>query len=175
MGILAIDARDRVIVPACRILGLLSASATNLLLSTWAQETELCATGLIQHRNGGKVGPALGPFQMEPATFYDTWSRSASGHRALVLRHVAPADLDGAGVPKPELMVTDLRFAAMLARLKYRLAPPALPAADDLDALWRYYKRWWNSEEGAATEAQWRRNWTRYAAGAAVDPGAVLA
>lgn len=164
MGIHAGDFRDQIIVPALRDLGMLSAAAVNLLLGTCAQESHFCEIGLVQR--GG--GPALGPYQMEPPTFHDTWDRAPATVRPIVLRFVPDNGLVN-GRPDPRLMVTDLRFATMIARIKYRLAPPALPAADDQDGLWAYYKKWWNSTAGAATRDQWDANWSRYAASVAVS------
>lgn len=133
-----------VIRPALFVMGgdYASDAAVILLLATAAQETRC---GEYVHQVNG---PALGIYQMEPATFTDTLTRSAG--RVPTGRNL------------PGRLVYDLRYATEVARLKYWLDPEALPEAEDMDGMWRYYKRDWNSAAGAATEYQFRARWQHY-------------
>ncbi len=49
-------------------------------------------------------------------------------------------------------MVGNLYFAAAMCRLRYWDVPERLPDADDVRALARYWKRWYNTEQGAGHE-----------------------
>ncbi|WP_221800522.1 hypothetical protein [Oceanobacter mangrovi] len=92
-----------------------------------------------------KGGPALGLFQMEPPTYQfciDYLTRSGR-FKTMPL---------GYG---PQRLVTDSVLAAGMARVYLYSKPEPLPDADDLAGLASYAKRHWNSELGAATEADY--------------------
>ena len=65
--------------------------------------------------------PGLGVFQMEPATHFDLWDRYIRYRMELKLQllHMIPPDMHGkvGGAPSPDLLITDLRYAAIMARL----------------------------------------------------------
>jgi hypothetical protein len=130
-----------------------SEAAVELLMLTAAQESGL---GTYIRQKGG--GPALGIFQMEPATFrdlFETYLKHWSEKEAKVRRFDSPADdlleLEG-----------NLLWQIVIARMKYLRAPGALPAADDLPGLAAYYKRHWNTPLGAATVEEAMANYRRY-------------
>jgi len=86
-------------------------------------------------------GPALGLFQMEPATYeFCIEYLSRTGKFPTVARKCMPARL-----------VTDSVLAAAMARVYLFSKPEPLPEADDLQGLAVYAKRHWNTEAGAAT------------------------
>lgn len=125
-------------------IDLSSPAAVELLMLTAAQESGL-GTYLRQ-----KGGPALGIFQMEPATFRDMWTNYLQhwGQSAeKVRRFDSPADdlLE---------MEANLPYQIAMARMMYRRVKEPLPAADDVFALASYYKRYWNTLLGAATIQQ---------------------
>ena len=133
--------RELVIRPALDFLGAPydSEAATNLLLGTAVVESGL--RFLTQH--GG--GPALGVYQIEPATHDDMYSSFLDYRGDLktkVMRRATDAPLE-------EQLVTNLTYATIIARLKYWRAPAPLPAADDLAGLADYWKRHFNSMAGA--------------------------
>ncbi len=119
-----------------------SPAAANLLMGTAAQESRF-GTYLRQIR-----GPALGVFQMEPATF-DWLQRKYGGAFDFLLR-------------RADEMVWDLRFAILMARLRYRIVQETLPPAGDIDALAAYWKKYYNTEKGAGTVSQFVLNWMKY-------------
>lgn len=124
-------------------------SAQILLLATSAQESH-CGEYLRQID-----GPALGPFQMEPNTLdlVVRWTR----------RHfpVIAADVFGEGNQDPERLVHDVRYATLASRLLYYSIPEPIPAVS-CGSMWLYYKRWYNTPKGAATETEWNANWRTY-------------
>lgn len=122
-----------------------SPSAVNLLLGTAAQESGF-GTYLKQVK-----GPALGIFQMEPATF--EWLQRKYGERY------------GFEKRRAGEMVWDLQFSILLARLRYMAAPQPLPPAGDVDALAAYWKKHYNTIMGKGTEEQFIRNYARYVSG----------
>jgi hypothetical protein len=138
---------------------LYSPAAEELLLATAAQESHL---GEYRRQIGG---PALGIFQMEPATFQDIWANYLKYKPALESDVCALASTQP---PRPVEMVTNDGFAVLLARIHYLRAPEALPAAGNLCDLWTLYKLRWNTPLGAATKDQFFANYRKYVDGPAI-------
>jgi hypothetical protein len=107
--------------------------------------TAAVESSLIHYRQLGG-GPALGLWQMEPETFHDCWGRF------IAYRPEIAAPLYALGFSGHE---DDLAhnpwIAAAFARIKYRRAPGALPAADDVEGQAAYWKAHYNSALGAGT------------------------
>lgn len=122
-----------------------SEAARILLLGTAIHESNAGAD-LVQE--GG--GPALGVWQMEPFTHDDCWQNFLNfqpGLAAVVQRFQVPDA--GAGQ-----LVYNLAYACAMARVKYIRAAPPLPQPQDFESLADYYKRFYNSTEGAAVVNQ---------------------
>ncbi|MEO5346732.1 MAG: hypothetical protein H7834_10200 [Magnetococcus sp. YQC-9] len=153
MGMHAGQFRAHVIQPALQLVGMASPAAEALLLGTAAQESGL---GRYLRQVGG--GPAMGVFQMEPATYQDIW-RNFLPHQPKILTALAPR---WPRQPQAEDLITDLMLAAVMCRLHYRRVSAPLPAPDDLAGLARYWKQHYNTPLGAGTEAEFIRNWHRY-------------
>lgn len=141
--------RVRVVQAALASLGLDSAAAINLVLGTAAQES--ACRYLAQY----PTGPALGFWQIEPATHDDLLTSTlvsqpklATGLAALA----APGD-------RVDQLAWNLRYAAAVCRLLYWRAPRPLPEADDLVALSRYWKDFYNTPKGAGTPEEFQRNY----------------
>jgi hypothetical protein len=121
-----------------------SEAAENLLVATAMVESGLAA---LRQRGGG---PALGLYQIEPATHRDV-------HLSfLAFRPELSARVTDLAAPAPALevqLVSNLRYATAIARLVYWRAREKLPAADDPGGLARYWKVWFNTRLGAGTEA----------------------
>ena len=155
---------DYIIFPTLQRMGAEynSMAVRQLLLATAAQESHV-GDYLVQ-----VGGPALSPYQMEPATLKDLHENylKPKGLLPLVQQFTSPAALAA-----PELFSTvgELFYATALARMNYRRKPGALPAFDDFKAMWAYYKKYWNSILGAATEAEFAANWKKYVAGVKLD------
>ena len=142
MSVNAPQFRELVIMPALTALAPAGIpvvkTAADLLMATAAMETNL-GTWLNQ-----SPGPALGVFQIEPASL-DT----------LILR-LTPAQtkaIEGISTPLTikEQLDTNLMLAAAICRLFYWQVPESLPP-DTVSGLWGYYKTHYNTAAGAAAE-----------------------
>lgn len=115
--------RRYIIEPVLQDLGLLSAAAVNLLLGTCAQESRM---GHFLRQQGG--GPALGIFQMEPATHADIWANYLMFHEDLAGRIWSYLP-DASRSPDPDYLICNLKYATAMARVHYRRSPLPLPPA----------------------------------------------
>lgn len=99
-------------------------------------------------------GPALGIWQMEPATHDDIWDNCDAiqcdrGHKAQhlnVLTQSLGVFMNGA-----EDLVTSPMYACATARLKYSMDKAPLPDHNDIKSVYDYYKRIYNTPAGAST------------------------
>lgn len=146
---------EYVIRPALEEVGLYSESAEQLLLGTACSESHL---GTYLHQ---VKGPALGVFQMEPATHDDLWKNYLAYKSDLSEKIESLIPSRQWGFPDPELMVTDLRYAAIMARLLYRRSPLALPEADDWYGHAAMWKKVYNTHLGAGTEEKFIESLTQ--------------
>lgn len=126
-----------------------------LLMATMAQESH----GDYIRQEGG---PAVGFFQMEPDTFYDIWckeikDKNISGR----IKNICNM-LDD---PVPVDMISNLRLAVIMARLFYWRIKEPLPNALDVEGLWNYYKKHWNTDKGKATQEEFMENYNKYCKG----------
>lgn len=143
------DLRAYVIRPTCDLLGLGGDAVEELLLGTAAQES-----GLGEHL-AQVHGPALGVWQMEPATHDDIWKnfiayRAEYGTRVISL--LSP------GLTKLDQLRGNLYYACAMARLQYLRSPHPIPAAGDLVGQGALYKAVYNTAGGAATVEQYVAN-----------------
>jgi hypothetical protein len=128
--------RRYVIEPTLQRLGLDSEAAVMLLLGTAAVESRL---GLWLRQLGG--GPARGIYQMEPATHDSLWKEyliyRTDDLAARIRTFAAPA------CPPVEQLEWNLAYATAMARVRYLVAPPALPAPTDFYGQAKYWKEWY--------------------------------
>lgn len=124
--------------------------AEQILMGTALQESRL--TYLVQIR-----GPALGVFQMEPATHDDIWANVLKYRQALgekIHFEFASTYRTPVGPVRTAMadrMATDMLYAAVMCRLQYFRWPEALPRKDDLQGQARMWKRRYNTFKGAGT------------------------
>ena len=145
--------KNLVIIPALTALNLCSDNAVKLMLGTCAQET-LLGTYLAQV-NGGSNG-GLGIYQMQKETFEDICDNVIDHNPTY---HEAILNL-GYEQIKFESIAYDLQLATMLARLVYARQSERLPI--DLPGMAAYYKKYYNTPLGAATEQEFIDNYNRY-------------
>lgn len=142
-------------------LNLYSKSAVNLLLGTCAQESLM---GYYLHQI---KGPALGIYQMEPATHDDIWNNYLKYNQALEtkLRCIAyyfNYNPPTSAKPAPSLLVYSLRYATAMCRVHYLRVSEALPEADDVLALANYWKKYYNTEKGKGTVTDFIHNYNKF-------------
>ena len=114
-------ARANFVVPALSRIGLYSLNAEKLLMGTAAIES-----GFRFFRQTGG-GPALGMFQMEPATFVWLYDQFLAGKRHAPLKARVKA-LSKSATPNAQTMIDDHLFAAGMARIRYFAVSSAIPA-----------------------------------------------
>lgn len=137
-------------------LGLHSPGAVSLLLGTAAQESRF-GTYL---RQIGK-GPALGVFQMEPATERDIWENYLRYHPELVEKIKI---VTGESGPGPHLR-WNLAYQIAMARVHYLRKKYPIPPGDDQPGLAAYWKQHYNTPLGKGTAEDFMANYRRYVLG----------
>lgn len=150
MTIHAKQLRECIIRPVLRDLGLYSEAAEELLMLTAATES-LC--GKYLHQVGG---PALGIYQMEPATHDDLWVNYLK-YKPALSEKVARYGHEARELPG------NLYYATAMARIHYLRRPEALPSAMDERALASYWKAHFNTHLGAGTVEKAIENYRQYA------------
>lgn len=115
--------------------------AVDLLMMISAHESHL---GTYLKQVGG---PALGVFQMEPATFSDIFENYLKYDRQM-LRRVSGYFVKNYD-PEPWEMTWNLKVAIVMARVHFLRNPQKIPL--DTEGQARYAKKWWNTSEGKAT------------------------
>lgn len=140
----ATQLRELIIKPALQDLVMLSESAVELLIFTCAVES-----------NGGSYlkqinGPALGIYQMEPEDYNDIWQNYLANNNRLLM--MLSTNFEVNRMPSEDRLIYDLRFATAMARIHYERISAPLPLANDVDAIWAYYKQHYNTPSGAAVK-----------------------
>ncbi len=125
-------------------------NARMLLLATAAAESK-CGYYIKQ-----VGGIALGVWQMEPNTEADIWKNSDALKRSEFITKIAGLMIDVEY--KNDLIVSPM-YACAMARLKYSMDIEPLPDYDDINAIYRYYKRIYNTEAGASTMKKFVDAW----------------
>ena len=148
MGIRAKDLRECVIRPTLYKLDLYSLEAEELLLLTAAQESKL---GYYLKQVGG---PALGIYQIEPATHRDILRYL---YHKPELRDIIDSLATSANDSE---LIWNLAYSTAIARVKYLMVPEAIPLT--LEGQARYYKQYYNTPLGRATEDEAIKNYINY-------------
>lgn len=135
-------------------IGKHSDAAVNLLLGTAAQESQF---GTYVRQRGG--GPALGVFQCEPNTEADHWMNYLLYRKGLVgdIRR-----LIGIDAPNIWHLEGNLVYQIIMARVHYLRVQEALPKADDIPRLARYWKVYYNTPQGRGKAGEFEKNYLRY-------------
>lgn len=133
-------------------LGIYSADATELMLFTSANESHLGV-----YRTQAPTGPARGIFQCEGNTFKDLYANFLVYHPALQAKINALSTSHTV-----DDLVNNDAYAIAICRAHYYRVPHALPSASDIEAMWNYYKQYYNSLNGAATHDVAMACWKKY-------------
>lgn len=154
MPINAQQIRNLIVIPTLEKLGMHSESATELLLGTMATESNF---GTFIKQIG--KGPALGIFQMEPAT-HDDIRDNFLKHRQSICNTILH-EFNYANFVASRL-VYDMQYATIMTRLHYLRVPEALPSANNLPALAAYWKQFYNTRFGKGDEDDFIKNYNRF-------------
>ena len=134
-----------------------SKSAVNLLLGTAAQESGF---GTYLRQLGD--GPALGVFQMEPATERDIWSNYLAYREKETNIIEYLVSITGADGKYSLDLEGNLIYQIAMARLHYRRVKEPLPLFDDINGLARYWKNHYNTIHGKGTIEEFIKNYYKY-------------
>lgn len=150
--------RDLVIKPTLEDLanvlpGADHPAAINLLLGTCWQESR---GGTYLQQLGG--GPALGVYQIEPATHDDLWENFVAYRRPLEDFLVVEGRSHISQKIRQRMLIDDLRYATIIARLVYYRRSFEWPEPDHIHGLGALWKRWYNTPQGAGTIAEFVHN-----------------
>lgn len=135
-------------------VGLYKEDAVWLLLGTRAQES---AFGKYSRQIGG--GPALGTYQMEPATFNDIVNTYLRYRKPLRKKIMKVCDVN---YFDPQDLLSNEKLAICFARLKYYRVKEALPSKNDISAMAHYWKQYYNSYKGAGKPSEFISNWYHF-------------
>lgn len=128
-----------------------SIASMELLLGTAIAESGLRA---LKQRGG----PALGLWQMEPAT-HDDIVHNYLDYRGELRNKVlfATASIGF----NSDYLVFNLRYACAFARIHYMRVPEPLPRENDIEGQARYWKKYYNTEAGKGTVKHYLKEWER--------------
>ena len=124
--------------------------AENILLGTAIQESHL--QDIVQTR-----GPALGYFQMEPETHDDIW-RNFLAYKpkiGILIKSLVPS-----GIETSANLLNHPQYECAMARMFYARCPGAIPQT--LLGQAHYYKQFYNTPLGAATETEYVDNFLKF-------------
>jgi hypothetical protein len=138
-------------------IGEYSPDAEELLMATCANESNLG-----RYRTQAKGGPGKGIFQIEVSDFNDIWVNYLQYHKDLADK-VKALNNDVQGTAND--LVNNDRYSIAMCRVHYLRSPGALPNCKDLDAIWAYYKQYYNTPEGAAVESIFKYKYNAYVLG----------
>jgi hypothetical protein len=105
-------------------------------------------------------GPALGIYQMEPATYTDIWQNFIKNQGSIV--NMLSLNFNVVSMPMPERMVYDLQYATAMSRLHYRRVKAPLPDNKNVEAIWEYYKKYYNTVLGKAEKETSIKHYLKY-------------
>jgi hypothetical protein len=148
------DLKHLVIEPVLRDAQLYSEAAVNLILGTAAHESRMGKYFMQTN------GPAIGIFQMEPATHDDIWGNYLKYKDAKP--YTAMLDALCYHKHRSDIMFWNLRYAALMCRVHYYRKPDPLPEADDIRALGEYWKKHYNTHLGKGTVDKFVENYNRF-------------
>lgn len=145
-----------VIKPALEALGL--AALQKLLAGTLAQESN---GGTYISQLGG--GPALGVFQMEPATHDDIWNRFLPHQPFLCSRMMTLCGFSAK--PTVEMLRVNLLYSACMCAILYqwRLEQYKKSAPETTEQCAEVWKLCYNTVKGKGTVDQWIESYNKYA------------
>jgi len=152
VGISPKDLLTLIIRPTLKKMGMHSESACILLLCTAAQES-----GLGHYLKQIK-GPALGPYQTEPATHRDIYINFLS-YRPVLFQKIGEFSRFRDFRKRDLELVTNLEYSTAIARLVYYRVSAPLPKKDDIRLMAYYWKKYYNTYQGHGTMTQFIRSY----------------
>lgn len=128
-----------------------SEAAIDLVMATAAAESEFSAI----HQVGG--GPALGLWQIEPATAQDVWANYLE-HRGALAAGIQRLLHKGS---RDQQVASNLAYGAALCRIIYLRRPEPLPRLGDIPAYAAFWKAHFNTPAGKGVPAEFVARYAR--------------
>lgn len=148
----AIQLKDLVIQPALEKVELYSPEAVALVLGTACVESQ-CGEFLRQYPNG----PALGIFQIEPATYEDLMKNYLDFRPELKAKVMS---LYCEGLNIEQNLTCNLMFQAAVCRLIYLRVSEKIP--NNLAGMANYWKKYYNTSKGKGTPEKFIEAFKQY-------------
>lgn len=157
------DLREYIIKPTLSVLAqydrrMNTNAAVEQLMGTAAQES------LLGYHLTQIEGPALGIYQIEPATHDSIWEHYLA-HRpelASIVRGLASQHAFESKENRDAELITNLAYATAIARLVYWPKPEPMPSADDREGQAEYWKEHFNTELGDGTVEEYVDSYQAY-------------
>lgn len=144
-----------IINPVLQHLGLYSEVAAKLVLGTACQESNL------RYIKQLGTGPALGLYQMEPATHKDIHENYLKYKTAL---RTKVQQLRVPGMSDKDNLIGNLWYSTAMCRVHYARVKAPLPE-DNVQELAEYWKQYYNTYLGKGTVQEFIQNYTKYGVG----------
>jgi hypothetical protein len=145
--------RLHIVRPVLNRLDLWSVNAESLVLGTALHESHARYVRQIK-------GPAMGIYQMEPATHYDLHRNFLRFNTPLKIRVNQYAGFFSGDLPDPAELIGNLYYATAMCRVHYRRIKAQLPTNEPY-ALAQYWKDFYNTKLGKGTVEQALPHFTR--------------
>ncbi len=149
--------RELIVRPTLKLMdkyvpGMYSEAAENLLVGTALVESDLAY--VKQHS-----GPALSMYQIEPDTELDIMHRyiNESKYSDDFWEMLYAGNYDS--VELNSTLIYDMRYATIVARLRYFMETDPLPDADDIHALGHYWNTHYNANPDFGTVADFENKY----------------
>ncbi len=126
-------------------------------IGAWSEAAEQLVMGTAAHESGLRYikqigGPALGIWQMEPAT-HDDIRENYLRYRPAMIELIGEAS--GVSALESRYLTGNLFYGAAMCRVHYLRVPDPLPEPDDLRGLASYWKQHYNTYAGRGTVDDW--------------------
>ena len=150
--------RNTIIKPVLTKMALGGDAAEELLLGTAVQESMN-----FKYRKQIGGGPAVGYYQMEPATHDDIWNNFLKYRKKLA--NDASSFLVSPTANKHSELESNDKYATAMARIHYLRVSAPLPAKGDLVGQANYWKMYYNTPLGKGLPAEYVHKWNLYVSG----------
>lgn len=147
------DEWRRLIIVTLKEIGLFSNNAVELIMGTFAQESN------FKYVRQLSKGPALGYGQMEPSTFNDIINNFLR-HKPDLMGKIMKAS--GVAMLAPEMLLDNKKLMICMCRLHYLRVKDSLPSYKDVWAMAEYWKQHYNTPAGKGTVKEFVENYTKY-------------
>lgn len=147
-GVNVVQFRELIVRPPIRDIGFYSPNAENFLVGI-----ALAESGGLHFIKQHPIGPACGPFQMEPGTHDDIYTHFLS-YRPMLRQRVISWSRNALFKPEAQEMIGNWYYAAAMARIHLVRQPRQLPAKNDPVGMAEFWKKYYNTHVGKGNVAK---------------------